>query len=77
MRRSDNSSALTRSDIVWTNETIGRLFEIGPEVLTPGTKMPLQRMPDAKDRADLLAYIREVTGALPPDTNDTSQGAQQ
>ncbi len=39
--------------------------------------MPLQRMPDAKDRADLLAYIREVTGALPPDTNDTNQGGQQ
>ena len=39
------------SDLVWTEETVARLFEVGPEVLVPGSKMPLQRMPNAEDRA--------------------------
>jgi cytochrome c len=56
------SAALERSDLVWTEETVARLFEVGPEVLVPGSKMPLQRMPDAEDRAALVAYLRRVTG---------------
>jgi cytochrome c len=56
------SAALRDSDIVWTEETIGRLFEIGPERLTPGSKMPLQRMADPRDRAELLGYLKQVTG---------------
>jgi cytochrome c len=55
------SSALEDSDLVWTEETVARLFEVGPDVLVPGSKMPLQRMPSAKDRADLVAYLREIT----------------
>ena len=38
-----------------------RLFDIGPENLVPGSKMPLQRMPDAQDRALLVDYLRRVT----------------
>src|SRR3984893_6465005 len=34
------SKALKRLDIVWTPETVSRLFEIGPSAYTPGTKMP-------------------------------------
>jgi cytochrome c len=56
------SAALARSDLVWTEETVARLFEVGPEVLVPGSKMPLQRMPDPDDRAALVAYLRRVTG---------------
>jgi cytochrome c len=56
------SAALARSDLVWTEETVARLFEVGPEVLVPGSKMPLQRMPDAEDRAALVAYLKRVTG---------------
>jgi cytochrome c len=55
------SAALERSDLVWTEETVARLFEVGPEVLVPGSKMPLQRMPSARDRADLIAYLKRVT----------------
>ena len=55
------SSALETSDLVWTEQTVARLFEVGPEVLVPGSKMPLQRMPDARDRADLIAYLKRVT----------------
>ena len=56
------SAALERSDLVWTEETVARLFEVGPDVLVPGSKMPLQRMPNAGDRAALVAYLRRVTG---------------
>jgi cytochrome c len=55
------SAALARSDLMWTEETVARLFEVGPEVLVPGSKMPLQRMPSAEDRAALVAYLRRVT----------------
>jgi cytochrome c len=45
------SAALRESTLVWNAGTIDRLFEVGPESLVPGSKMPLQRMPDADDRA--------------------------
>jgi cytochrome c len=56
------SAALERSDLVWTEETVARLFELGPEVMVPGSKMPLQRMPNAEDRAALVAYLGRVIG---------------
>jgi len=55
------SDALVKSDLVWTEETVDKLFAIGPDHLLPGTKMPLQRMPDRQDRADLIAFLKEVT----------------
>lgn len=56
------SSALARSGIVWTEETLSRLFELGPEAFVPGSRMPLQRMPDPEDRAALVAYIARIAG---------------
>jgi cytochrome c len=53
----DYSKALERAEIVWTPETVSRLFAQGPHVVTPGSKMPIQRMPDAADRRALIAYI--------------------
>jgi cytochrome c len=55
------SRALEDSELIWTEETVDRLFDIGPDHLLPGTKMPLQRMPSAKDRADLIAFLKKVT----------------
>jgi cytochrome c len=55
------SPALRESDLVWTAETVDRLFEVGPENLVPGSKMPLQRMPDPEDRARLIDYLEQVT----------------
>ena len=55
------SRALAESGIVWTEETLARLFELGPENYLPGTRMPFQRMPNAEDRAELVAYIARVT----------------
>ena len=55
------SEALQKSDLIWSEETIDELFAIGPDHLLPGTKMPLQRMPDSQDRADLIAFLKQVT----------------
>ena len=40
--------ALKKLDIVWTPETVSKLFEIGPIAYTPGTKMPEQ--PSARQK---------------------------
>ena len=55
------SSALKRSGLVWSDATIDRLFALGPNEVVPGSKMPLQRMPDAKDRADLIEFLARAT----------------
>lgn len=55
------SPALKKMDIVWSKETIGKLFEIGPAHYTPGTKMPQQTIGSAKDRQALVDFIAKVT----------------
>ena len=55
------SSALDGSSIVWDESTIDALFDIGPEEYIPGTKMPMQRITGAQDRADLVTYLRKET----------------
>lgn len=55
------SDALERSEVIWTEETVARLFEVGPDIMVPGSKMPLQRVPSAADRAALVAYLKRIT----------------
>ncbi len=55
------SEALKRLDIVWTPETVSRLFEIGPSTYTPGTKMPEQRIGSEQDRAALVKFLERAT----------------
>ncbi|WP_349253733.1 c-type cytochrome [Bradyrhizobium sp. CB82] len=55
------SDALKTMDIVWTPETVARLFEIGPTAYTPGTKMPEQRIGSPEDRHALTAFLARVT----------------
>ena len=55
------SPALKALDIVWTPETVSRLFEIGPATFTPGTKMPEQRIGSAADRAALVHFLAKAT----------------
>lgn len=61
------SEAVKNLDIVWNEETIDKLFELGPDVFTPGSKMPLQKMTDEAQRSDLISYLKEATrpGAPP------------
>lgn len=56
----DFSPALKDLDIVWTPETISKLFEIGPAAYTPGTKMPEQRV-GVEDRAALVKFLEKAT----------------
>ena len=55
------SNALIKSDIIWNEETINRLFDEGPDKVTPGTKMPIQRMKKIQDRNDLVMFLKEAT----------------
>ena len=55
------SDALKRLDIVWTPETVSKLFEVGPAAYTPGTKMPEQRIGSEQDRAALVEFLQRAT----------------
>jgi cytochrome c len=55
------SDALKRLDVVWTPETVSKLFEVGPMEYTPGTKMPEQRIGSAADRAALVEFLKNAT----------------
>jgi cytochrome c len=57
----DFSPALKTMDIVWTPETVSRLFEIGPTKYTPGTKMPEQRITSTEDRKALVDFLEKAT----------------
>jgi cytochrome c len=54
------SPALREMDIVWTPETVSKLFELGPATYTPGTKMPEQTIGDAEDRAALIRFLQSA-----------------
>jgi cytochrome c len=55
------SDALKGMDIVWTPETVSKLFELGPNIYTPGTKMPEQRIGSAEDRKALTDFLARAT----------------
>jgi cytochrome c len=55
------SEALKKLDIVWTKDTVAKLFEIGPAAYTPGTKMPEQTIGSPEDRAALVQFLERAT----------------
>jgi cytochrome c len=55
------SDALKRMDIVWTPETVAKMFEVGPMTYTPGTKMPEQKIGAATDREALVEFLKKAT----------------
>lgn len=57
------SPALRASGIVWTEATVARLFDVGPDQFVPGSKMPLQRLVNPGDRAALIDYLKHMGGA--------------
>ena len=64
------SAALRTMNIVWTPETVSKLFEVGPNTYTPGTKMPEQRIGSPGDRAaltvDQLASAQRQLESIAP-----------
>lgn len=55
------SPALKKLDIVWTPDTVSKLFEVGPAHYTPGTKMPEQTLGSAEDRNALVEFLAKAT----------------
>jgi cytochrome c len=55
------SPRLARGDITWTPETVADLFTRGPDVVTPGTTMPVQRLGDPAAMAALIRFLEVAT----------------
>lgn len=55
------SEALKGKDLIWTPETVAKLFEVGPAHYLPGTKMPEQTIGNAADRAALMQFLEKAT----------------
>jgi len=55
------SDGLKGMNIVWTPETVAKLFEVGPNAYTPGTKMPEQRVGSPEDRKALTDFLARAT----------------
>jgi cytochrome c len=51
------SEALKHMNIVWTPETVAKMFEVGPMTYTPGTKMPEQKIGSPEDRKALVEFL--------------------
>ncbi len=62
----DYSPALRTMNIVWSRETLQKLFEDGPARFTPGTKMPEQTINRAEDRAALAEFLALVGSGRSP-----------
>jgi cytochrome c len=54
------SPALKSANIVWNDKTIDEWIE-DPEHLVPGNQMTFAGMKDARQRADLLAFLKQAT----------------
>jgi cytochrome c len=53
------SPALRRSGIIWTADTL-EAFIADSQQFVPANRMPYAGMPDAADRADLIAYLEKA-----------------
>lgn len=54
----DYSPAMERSKLMWDAKTLDR-FLADPMKTVPGTTMTYAGVPGAKDRADLIAYLKQ------------------
>jgi cytochrome c len=54
------SPALRRSNIVWTAQTLDT-FLADPQKAVPANRMPYAGLPEAADRADVIAYLQQAT----------------
>ena len=58
----DYSPAMKQSKLVGNEETLDR-FLADPLKTVPGTTMTYAGVPDAKDRADLIAYLKQESAS--------------
>lgn len=55
------SQAMKKSGLVWDEKTLNR-FLAKPLAVVPGSSMTYDGVPLARDRADLIAYLKAVNG---------------
>ncbi|MFK7746143.1 MAG: c-type cytochrome, partial [Roseobacter sp.] len=55
------SPILQGSQVVWSEDTVDRLFDIGPDHFIPGSKMPMQVIKAQSDRDDLITFLKDAT----------------
>ena len=54
------SGPLKRSGLTWTPEALDT-FIADPQASVPANRMPYAGMTDARDRADLIAYLQKIS----------------
>jgi cytochrome c len=67
------SEALKRADVVWTEATLDRWL-VNPEKLFPGTSMTFPGVKEAKDRQDVIAYLKAVSEGKAPQVQQGGRG---
>ena len=58
------SVAMKKSGLIWDEKTLNR-FLAKPLAVVPGTAMTYDGVPDARDRSDLIAYLKAANNAPP------------
>ena len=53
------SPALKKSGITWTPQAMDS-YVVDPQKAVPANRMPYAGMPEARDRADLIAYMQQA-----------------
>jgi len=53
------SRAMKNANITWDEKSLDA-YITSPQVLVPGTTMPFSGLPNAGDRADLIAYLETL-----------------
>jgi cytochrome c len=51
---------LTSAHLTWDDATLDK-FIASPQAVVPGTKMPYAGLPNAGQRADVIAYLASLT----------------
>ena len=67
------SEALKRANVVWSEATLDAWL-VKPEKLLPGTSMTFPGIKDAKDRQDVIAYLRAVSEGKAPQAQQGGRG---
>lgn len=55
------SKALRDAHFTWDSKTLFELFHEGPDKMLPGTKMPVQRVPNDHQLTELVDYLKLLT----------------
>ena len=53
------SPAMAATKLVWTEQTLSR-FLASPRQVVPGTRMTFAGLPNPKDRADIIAFLKQT-----------------